>query len=66
MKTYVIWYRETDTYKAFLEANNYAEAERKLRAVMRGDLDITEVTNNSASGKDYELEVDLSTLEEVK
>lgn len=66
MKTYEIWYRETDTYKAFFEAKNYAEAERKLRAVMRGDLDITELTNNSASGKDYELDIDLATLEEVE
>lgn len=66
MKTYKFWYRETDTYKAFIEANTYAEAERKLKGVMRGDFDITEVTNNSASGKDYELDIDLSTLEEVK
>ena len=66
MKQFEFTYSETDIYRAWISADSFEDAEEQLKAAQRGDLDITEITNNSAVGRDYELQIELSTLEEVK
>lgn len=65
MKQYVFWYSETDTYKAYFEAENREQAESMLKNVFEGDGSLSDLPNFGATGKDYDAEYSPETLQEI-
>ena len=66
MATYEIWYSEIETYKAWVDAENKEDLERKLEEVREGKYQLDELTNNSANFKSWDYEIDYSSIYEVK
>jgi len=65
MKTYSIWFSETDTYKMFFQAESLEEAEKLIYKVRSGELDTTDLPKMEKVGKNYEEEFATETLEEL-
>lgn len=66
MATYEIWYSEIGTYRAWIDAENEEDLERKLVEVREGKYHLDELTNDSASCKSWDYEIDYSSVREVK
>lgn len=64
MRSYSVWYSETDTYKAYFEAENLEEAKKIIESVRTGETNFSELLNAETSSKEYEIEIYLDTLQE--
>lgn len=65
MPRYQVWYSETYTYKAWFDADNEEHAQDLLGEVYAGQVDIDDLPSADKSCKNYELDIDLGTVEEM-
>ena len=56
MKTYTFMYTETDTYRAYFEAEDLEAATKLLDQVESGEWSISDLPNFGANGKEYSYE----------
>jgi hypothetical protein len=64
MKHYSVWYSETDVYKAYFQAENLEEAKKIIESVRNGETNFSELLGAETVSKEYEIEIDLDTLDE--
>ena len=65
MKTYVVWFSETETYKMYFQAENLEHAKDLLDKVNAGDIDTMDLPEVDKNSKDYEIVLSMETLEEI-
>jgi SepF-like predicted cell division protein (DUF552 family) len=66
MPSYEFWYDETNTFKAWFEADNLEQAKELVSKVQDGELDITDLPEFQNKDKNYELLIDhLTELTDV-
>ena len=65
MATFTVWFSQTDTSKAWFEAENKEQALALLEKLNSGEIDHTQLDNLSIKLKEVELEFDPFTLEQI-
>lgn len=65
MPRFTVWFSQTDTSKAWFEADNREHALELLAHLNSGDIDHTELNNLGVALKNVELVYDPFTLEAV-
>jgi hypothetical protein len=65
-KLYSFWYTESDTFKGYFRAEDKAQARALLLRIQNGELDTTDLADWDSKSKDYALELDIDTLEELE
>jgi hypothetical protein len=66
MATYSVWYDEIYTYKAYIEADSVEHLNELLDKVdVDCELELTELPKFFSKDKNYSLEIDRNTIEEV-
>lgn len=65
-KLYSFWYTEAETFKGYFEAEDEAKARALLLRIQNGELDTTDLPEWNSRAKNYELEFDIETLEELE
>lgn len=66
MKTYSFWYSETDTFKGYFQAEDKAKARALLLRIENGELDTTDLPEWESKSKNYDVELDIDSLEELE
>jgi hypothetical protein len=65
MPTFTVWFSQTDTSKAWFEAESKEQALALLEKLNSGEIDHTQLANLSIKLKEVELEFDPFTLEQI-
>jgi hypothetical protein len=65
MKEYSFWYSETYTFKGWFEAESLEQARELLDQVQLAEVDLTDLVGFGFKDKAFDLEVDLSSVEDV-
>jgi len=65
MKTYVVWFSETETYKMYFQAENIEQAKDLLNKVQDGEIDTMDLPEVDKKSKDYEVQISMETLQEL-
>jgi hypothetical protein len=65
MATFTVWFSQTDTSKAWFEAESKEQALALLEKLNSGEIDHTQLDNLSIKLKEVELEFDPYTLEQI-
>lgn len=63
MATFSFWYDETETHKAWFEADSIEHARELIEQVRQCELDIEELPNFVNKSKDYGIDIALETIE---
>lgn len=63
MPNFSVWYNETYTYKGFFSANSREEALEMLDKIRDGEADLEYLPEFFSKDKNYDLEIDLLSLE---
>ena len=66
MPNYTFWYSETYTYKGWLTADNKEQAKELLSKVQDSEIEFDELPNYGNKDKNYELDIDLFSIEEIE
>jgi len=65
MATFEIWYSEVETFKAYFEAENEAEARKLMNKLREGRTDFGDIEGWESRGKDYSLDLDPESITEL-
>ena len=66
MPRFYFWYSETTTNKAYFDAENLDEAKAMMSAIENGETYIDDLSSFNSSTKDGNIDIEYSTLSEVK